>query len=887
VSLWRQVTRGFRVLVRRADADREVADEVQHYLEQATAAHLARGVSPAEARRAAQLELGNATVVQEQVRAYGWENVVGTTGADLRYAWRQLRRSPGFTVVAVLTLALGIGAATAVFSAVNPILFQPLPFPHADRLLMISDVLADGSPQDVTYGTYREVAARDHAFEALAVADQWQPALMGTSEPERLHGQLVSADFFRVLGVAPAVGRGFDTADDQPEAPRVAIVTDGLARRRLGGAGAIVGRPITLEGDPYTVIGVMPPGFDNVLAPGAEVWAPRRYRATASFESAEWGHHMRMVGRIRSGSTADQAVRDLEAIARAPIAEFPRPPWADLKQGLGVHSLQTDVVRGAKPALLAILGAVLLVLVIACVNVTHLLLARGARRRGELAMRAALGAARPRLIRQLLTESLLLAGLGGAAGIEVALLGVRALVGLAPAGLPRASAIRLDGPAFVFALALTALIGLAVGLVPGLGASRENLHAGLQQGTRRAAGGHGAMRSTLVVAEVALALVLLVAAGLLLRSLERLFAVAPGFAPSQVLTMQVQAAGRAYSPDSARMQYFARALEAVRAVPGVRAAALTSQLPLSGDLDAYGIVFESIPRDKENDYGSALRYAVTPGYVETMGIPLRRGRLLDEHDATGGPEAILLNESLARRLFPGRDPIGQRVRLGPEIGSPDRPWDVVVGVVGDVKQQSLAQDAPDAFYVPMSRWLWVDNVQSLVVRTKGDAAALAPAVMRAVWSVNRDQPIARVATMTAMVERSASQLRFALTVFEAFALAALALAAIGVYGVLSGSVAERTREIGIRSALGASRGGIVSLILRQGLKLTGLGLLAGLAGALAASSAIRTLLFGTSRLDPMTYLMVIVVLVGVSALASSVPAWRAARVDPSITLRAE
>jgi putative ABC transport system permease protein len=887
VSLWRQLTRGIRVLAHRTAADRDVADEVQHYLEEATAAHVARGLSAAEGRRAAQLELGNATVVREQVRGYGWENVVGTTLADLRYAWRRLRQGPGFTVVAVLTLALGIGAATAVFSVVNPILLEPLPYAGADRLLMISDVSADGSPEDVTYGTYRELAARDRSFDALAVADQWQPALMGTAEPERLHGLLVSADYFRVLGVAPAAGRDFDASDDRPQGARVAIVSDGLARRRFGGAGAILGRPITLEGDPYAVIGVMPPGFEDVLAPAVEVWAPRQYRAAAPFESAEWGHHMRMVGRLKPGMTMDQAARDLEAIARSPVAEFPRPPWADLKAGLGVHSLQHEVVRDAKPVLLAMLGAVLLLLAIACVNVTNLLLARGARRRGELAMRVALGAPRQRLMRQLLAESLLLAVLGGVAGMAVALLGVRALVALAPAGLPRAAAIRLDPPVFAFALAVTVLIGLAVGLVPALGAASDDQHAGLQLDSRRAAGNRHATRSTLVVAEVALALVLLVGAGLLFRSLERLFAVAPGFDPSHVLTMQVEAAGRAYGTDSARIQYYARVLEAVRAVPGVDAAAFTSQLPLSGDLDAYGVLFQSIPLATQNDYGSALRYAVTPGYLETMRIPLRRGRLLNERDATGGPEAILINESFARRVFPGRDPVGERVRFGPEIGSADRPWDVVVGVVGDVKQASLALEAPDAFYVPMSRWWWVGNVQSLVVRARGDAAALAPAVTRAVWSVNKDQPISRVATMEALVARSAAQLRFALTVFEAFALAALALAAIGIYGVLSGSVAVRTREIGIRSALGASRGSILALVARQGLKLTALGAALGLVASLLASQAVATLLFGVSRLDPVTYLAVIALLVGVSAIACAAPAWRAAAVDPSITLRTE
>ena len=893
MSLWRQLARGLRALVHRAAADRDVADEVQHYLEEAVAVHLARGLSSAQARRAAQLELGNATVVREQVRGYGWENVVETLLADLRYAGRRLRHAPGFTAVTVLTLALGIGATTAIFSAVYPILLAPLPYPGADRLLMLSDnfmlsdVFADGSPQPVTYGTYRELAERSRVLDALAVADQWQPALMGLAEPERLTGQLVSAGYFRVLGVAPALGRDFDASDDQPQRPRVAILSDGLARRRFGSAGAIVGRTLLLEGYPYTVIGVMPPGFENVLAPAAEVWAPRRYRAVAPFESAEWGHHMRMVARLKPGITLHQAARDLAAIARSPIAESPRPPWADLRLGLGVHSLQHEVVRGAKPVLLAILGAVLLLLAIACVNVTNLLLARGARRRGEFAMRVALGAPRQRLIRQLLTESLALAALGGAGGMAVAMLGVRALVALAPAGLPRAPAIRLDAPAFAFALAVTALIGLAVGLVPALGASRDDLQAGLQQGSRRAAGRRGSARRTLVIAEVALALVLLVGAGLLLRSLERLFAVAPGFDGSHVLTMQVEAAGRAYSQDSARIQYYAQALEAVRAVPGVTSAAFTSQLPLSGDLDAYGIRFESIPLERQDDYGSAMRYAVTPGYLETMRIPLRRGRLLDAGDATGGAEAILINESFARRVFPGRDPIGERVRAGPEIGSSDRPWAVVVGVVGDVRQASLALEAPAAFYVPMSRWSWVDNVQSLVVRTSGDAASLAPAVRRAIWSVNRDQPITRVATMDALVSGSAAQLRFALTVFEAFALAALALAAIGIYGVLSGSVAERTREIGIRSALGASRRSILALVARQGLALTALGAAIGLGAALVASKAIATLLFGVSRLDPITYLAVIALLVGVSGVACSVPAWRATAVDPSITLRTE
>jgi putative ABC transport system permease protein len=371
-----------------------------------------------------------------------------------------------------------------------------------------------------------------------------------------------------------------------------------------------------------------------------------------------------------------------------------------------------------------------------------------------------------------------------------------------------------------------------------------------------------------------------------MRSLERLFAVAPGFAPSRLLTMQVIDPGRAHRGDTARRLYYDRVVEVVRHVPGVTAVALTSQLPLSGDIDGYGYEFQSTPSVKAGEDGSAFRYVVTPGYFATMGIPLRRGRLVDESDLRGGDEAIVISESLARRKFGDQNPIGQRVRFGPETGS-DRPWDVVVGIVGDVKQESLALGQTDAFYVVMGRWWWVDNVQSLVVRTSGDPAAMAPSVKRAVWSVDANQPIERIVSMDALIERTASQRRFALVVIETFALAALLLAAIGIYGVLSGSVTERMREIGVRSALGASRGNILGLVVWQGMALTSLGVAIGLGAAVAATRALVSLLFGVSHIDPVTYVGVVVLLGAVSMLACWLPAWRAARVDPAITLRSE
>jgi putative ABC transport system permease protein len=886
VALWRPLARGLRTLLRRDAADRDVADELQHYLDESIRAHLARGLPPDAARRAARVELGSAAAAHEQVRASGWEHVPLAVAGDLRDAARRLRRAPGFTIVASLTLALGIGSSTAIFSAVNPILFEPLPYPHADRLVLLTDSGANGAPVDVTYGTYVELAARSRAFADLAVADRWQPALMDQAEPERLRGDRVTAGYFRTLGVAPAAGRDFDPADDRPDAPRVAMVSDGLVRRRFGRDDAVLGRQITLDGDAYTVIGILPPGFDNVLSPAADVWAPRRYRAHASFESAGWGHHLRMVGRLAPGVTVDEARREVAAIGASPVAAYPRPPWASMKSGLDINSLQAAVTRGVRPALIAIVAAVALLFAIAGVNVTSLLLARGARRRGELAVRAALGAGRARLVGQLLTESLLLALVGGALGLGVAASGVRALVALAPAGLPRASAIHLDPSACLFAFVLTTLVGLGVGLAPALQGTREGLRAGVRSGARTTRA-QGALRRVLVAAELALALVLLVGAGLMLRSLTRLFATAPGFDAAHVLTMQVEAAGHGYDSDAARYQFFRQALEAVRRVPGVTGAALTSQLPLSGDLDGYGVMLESVSRREPNDFPNALRYAVTPGWFRTMRIPLRRGRLLDDRDRPGTAEAVVISESFAAHQFPGRNPIGQRLRAGPETGDPGHPWDVVVGVVGDVKQTSLALGADDAFYVPMGQWAWVDDVQSLVARTSGDAAALAPAVERAIWSVDRDQPIVRVATMDELVARSEAERRFVLTIFEAFGLTALALAAIGVFGMMSGSVAERMRELGVRSALGASRGRLLAMVMGQGAVLTVAGAAVGLAAAALGSRALASLLFGVSRLDAPTYLGVAALLLLVSAAACGVPAWRASRVDPVRTLRAE
>jgi putative ABC transport system permease protein len=803
---------------------------------------------------------------------------------DLRFGLRMLLKRPGFTAIAVITLALGMGASTAIFSAVNPILFESLPYPDASQIVTISDdISAADSSVGMTFGTYRELVQRSRYFSAIAVIRPWQPALAGLGDPERLEGQRVSASYFQVFGVSPVLGSNFNPADDQPNGPNVVIISESLWQRRFNGESGIIGRQVTLNGSSFTVIGVMPRAFENVLSPKAEVWSLLKYDASLpSLQGREWGRHLKMIGRLQPGLGTDQARSELNTIARTPLPEFPRPRHVSLDTGLLVTSLQDQVTRGVKPALMAVLGAVVLLLLIACVNVTNLLLARGANRGGEFAMRMALGAKRNRMIRQLLTESLLLALTGGALGLLVAYLGVRALVKFSPVELPRMGDIGVDATVFIFALGITTLIGLSVGLIPALHASRGDLNTKIQQSSRRTAGGHQWMRRTLVVAEVSLALVLLVGAGLLFRSLSLLLAVDPGFQTSQLLTMQVQATGSRLD-DEGTLRFFAQSLDAVRQVPGVSAAAFSSQLPLSGDLDdSWGVHFDSSATDNES--GEAFRYAVSQGYFETMGIPLRRGRLLDTRDTADSPPVVVISESLARSKFQDQEPIGQRLRLGGNDG----PWSTIVGVVGNVKQKSLAASQTNAVYMTNAQWrLFADNAMWLAVRAQGEPTALAPAIRQAIWSVDKNQPIVRVATMDQHLASLAADRRFALILFEAFGFVAIVLVAVGLYGVLSASVTERTREIGVRLALGAQRRDVLFLILRQGLTLTLAGVGIGLLGAWAATRLLTKLLYGVSATDPIVFAGVSFLLVVVAALACYVPARRAMKVDPLNVLRYE
>ena len=876
MSPWRAIAHGVRALVRPRAADADADDEIRHFLDQSAAELEARGVPPDEARREARRRWGHPAAIREVVRGSGWEFAVATTAADVRHGVRRLRRSPGFTLVAVTTLALGVGAATTIFSAVNPILFAALPYPGGDR---IGVVLENGRSDVSTFAMYRTLVTRTRAFDALASIRAWQPAMTGRDTPERFDGERVTAGYFTVLGVAPAIGRDFLPDDDRPGAARVAIVADSLWRRRFGGDPSIVGTSVRLDDVSYTIIGVMPRGFENVIAPATEAWTPLQYDPALPDDGREWGHHLRTIVRIGGHQTAASATREANAAGRAMLMERRRETYAPDTQ-ISIAPFRDALAAGVRPVLLALSGAVVLVLLIACVNVANLLLARGVERRGEYALRAALGASRPRLVRQLLTESVLLALLSAAAGVAVAVLGVRALVAVAPAALPRVGAIGVDGTVLAFTLAVATIAGLTFGLLPALEAAGSDPQHDIQAASHRTAPGHRRLRRALVVAEVALAVVLLVGAGLLMRSVRSTLAMPPGFATTDRVTLQLSLVGARFDADGAAARFFSDALEAARRVPGVSAVALTSQLPLSGDRDEYGAHFPA-----EDGRAAAtvpvFRYAVSPDYFTTIGTPILRGRAIDDRDRRDAPAVAVISASLASARFGAGDPIGRELRIGPS-----RPY-TIVGVAGDVHQLSLTATDADAVYISAPQSWFPDRSMWFVIRAHGGIPAIVPAVEGAIWSIDKDQPIVRVATLGALVAAAAGARHFALLVFEGFAAVALVLAAIGIYGILAGAVTERTREIGLRAALGATRGQIVGLVLRQGLVLSALGAALGLLGAAVASRGVETLLFGVSRLDPLTYSAVAVLLAAVAAAACVFPAWRAVQVDPSTALRAQ
>jgi putative ABC transport system permease protein len=799
--------------------------------------------------------------------------------SELRLAARRLARAPGFVAVAALTLALGIGATTAILSVVNPVLFESLPYPEAGRIVAIGENDENGGPGTTGFATFADLRRDSRGLEAVTAMSYWMPVIGGESEPERVIGQSVTHEFVRVLGVRPMLGRGFLAEEDAPQRNRAVVLSHGLWTRRYGADSALVGRLILVGGIPHTVVGVMPASFESLILPQAVIWRPLGYDASLGY-ACRTCRHLRVAGRLRAGISPADLDRELDLLSARMVQDHPTEYAA---AGMRVIGLQQLLVRPVQGALLLLLGAVAIVLVMACTNVANLTLGRSIQREAEFGIRAALGASRMHVVRQLLAESLLLATLGGAGGLGLAWLGVKVLVALGPEAIPRLAAVRIDGEIIAVAALLVLGTALVTGLAPALMLRRADVHAAMRRGAPAVTSSRRRrlVRGGLVVAEMALALTLMAGAGLLVQSVQRLLQVDPGFDAEGVLTLAVQTSGPAYADDAPVRAVQQQVLEAVRALPGVQRAGLASQIPLGGNFDGNGVLARDKPLANPEDAPGAQRYAVSEDFLGALGITLRAGRTFHPSDATDAPPVALVNEALARALWPGEDPIGKEIK----VGGPARPWRQVVGVTANTRHLSLDAEEPAQFYVPLTQWDYADNPVILVVRARGEPQALVRAVRDAVWSVDKRLAISDVATMSERVAVSASQRRFAMLVFQAFALVAIVLAGAGLYGVLAGSVAERSREMGIRSALGATRRRLLTLVLSDGLKFALLGVLAGTAGALALARFIRGLLFGVSSHDPLTLASVALALLLVATAACLVPAWRAARADPVTTLK--
>jgi putative ABC transport system permease protein len=807
---------------------------------------------------------------------------------DLRYGARMLLKTPAFTFVAVLALALGIGANTAIFSVVNAVLLRPLPYADPDRLVLLwqyTSRLPDLDRMFVSYPDYLDWRDQNQAFEHLAVFRDGGANLTGGDGPERIQVAEASASIFPILGVPPLIGRGFLPEEDQPGAGRTAVISHGLWQRRFGSDPGMVGQAVTLDGEAYTVVGVMPPGFRfPEQTPPIDLWVPVGLNAASrSFTSR--GNHpgLLAIGLLKPGVTFAQAQEDMAGVTRRLAEQYPNTNGDTVAR---MTTLTEEVVGDVRPALLVLLGGIGFVLLIACANVANLLLARALGRQREIAIRAALGASRARIICQLLTESAVLAAMGGAAGLVVALWGVDVLVAVSPESIPRLRETGVDASVLVFTLAVSLLTGLVFGLVPALQVSRPDLSDALKEGSRSATDGlrRNRVRSTLVVTELALALVLLAGAGLMMRSFARLLDVDPGFNPEGILAAGVPLPSVKYPEDVQRVAFFERVRERVRELPGVVAASVVSEPPISGGAWQTGYAVEG----REQPQGTLPLFTdvvvVSPDYFRAVGIPVRAGREFASRDGAGAPAVALIDETMARKIFPGEDPLGKRLSIdADEEGNPV--WLEIVGIVGHVKHYGLDRDARTQIYLPHAQMPLLD--MTIVARTKGDPAALAQAVRGEVLAVDADQPLSYLSPMSEFVADSLAQRRFSMVLLGIFAVVALLLSAVGIYGVMAYSVTQRTHEIGIRMALGAERGDVTRLIVRHGMAVAFVGIAAGAGAAFALSRFISGLLFEVSPTDPATFAGVAALLVGVAFLACYLPARRAARIDPMVALRHE
>jgi len=807
-----------------------------------------------------------------------------TLWQDLRYGARMLLKSPNYTLIAVITLALGIGANTAIFSVVNAVLLRPLPYPDAERMVYVwagnpSDPKAESglSPHNFT-----DIRSRNQSFDSYCAFNYVGFTLTGDQQPEALSGVLASADFGRVVGMAPALGRLFTAEEDAPGKDHVALIGDGLWKRRFGANPQILGRNVQLNGESYTIIGVMPPGL-NFPNQSIEVWAPlaldlsKYSRGTAFLIS---------VARLKPDVTVERARGDLQNVGEGLKKEFPDFAWN--------FTLKTEPVRehlfgDLERPLMILLGAVALVLLIACANVANLMLGRATARWKELALRSALGASRWRLVRLPLAESLLLAVMGGAVGLLLASYGVDALTAINPAAIPTREKITIDGSVIAFTFLMSLLTGALFGLAPAWQAAKTDLSQALRESSRSATGARRLtlMRGALVVAEISLSLVLLLGAGLLLESLWKLLNINPGFRAENVVTCSINLPRAKYPQDGQQAEFFRRMLEQTRAIPGVESAGFVTSLPFSGSRGNSSFSIDDRPTPRVNG-PSADRHQVAPGYFTAMGIPLQAGRDFTDADDIAHPGVVIINEAAAKRFWPSENPLGKRITIG-------MPQEVklygkavsreIIGVVGNVKHEELKAEFQPEMYIPA--WQLPSLGMTLVARGQTSAESLINSIRRAAQSIDPEQPVRRAQLLETAISRSVAPQRLVTALLALFAGLALLLAMVGIYGVMSYSVAQRTQEIGIRMALGAESRDVLKLIMRQGMTLALIGVGIGLLVSSALTRLMKSLLFGVSPNDPLTFVGVALLLTIVTLLAAIVPARRATKVDPMVALKCE
>lgn len=864
---------------RRERWDRERARELQAYLEIETDDNIARGMTPEEARYAARRKLGNLTHIREEIYHMNSFNLMESLAQDVGCGFRLLRKNLGFTLVSVLTLALGIGANTAIFSVIQAALLNPLPYDDPDRIVTVRESNpGQGFPGfAVSPPNYMDWRNSIISFEAMASYSPGAFNYSGGAEPERLNGANVAASFFSVLGAKPGSGRTFLPEDDVEGPASVVVLSYGLWTRRFGGDPHILGKSLKLNDHEYSVIGVMQNGFQ--FPRGVELWLPSEFAKDDLGPGARGAHYLHVIARLKRGVSLQRAQSEMRALSARLEQQYPRTNrgWTSR-----VVSLNEATLGNVRPTLLFLFGAVGFLLLIACANVANLLLARASARQREMAIRFSLGAGRWRIARQLLTESILLSGIAASVGVLLAEWAIRALRTLPSSNLPRAASIQLDLPVLGFAAAIAILTGLLFGFAPALQVTRSAPSETLKEGGRTQSPGVSRVRSALVVLETTLALVLLVGSGLLLKSFVHLQSVDLGFQAKSIVTADIALPHAKYPIGPQQIQFFQQLFERLQTAHGLNEAALASGNPIQGSNYSFAFATKELQALSPADQPSTSYYIVSPNYFKILGIPLLRGRSFTHEDSASSPRVAIISQALGQRFFHDRDPIGQSIAIGAGRGTV---WREIVGVVGDVKDEGPSEEAGVAAYEPYTQMPWDD--MTLFVRSDGDLSQTAATLRSEVMAVDKDQPVAEITTGDELMSQAVAQPQLRTLLLGLFAGVALILANLGIYGVMSNAVANRTHEIGVRMALGAGQNNVLCMVLNHGVKLTLLGISFGAAGAFALTRLMKGFLFQVTPTDPATFIVVALFLFVVALLASYIPARRATRVDPVIALRYE